>query len=73
MNKLYALLFFALLNFLAYGTPINVSELVTYAGEVKFYDLESNNIINRASREKTDLSCISVLLDSSQIQSEGSY
>lgn len=73
MNKLYALLFFTLLNFLAYGTPINVSELVTYAGEVKYYDLDRNIIINRAPTARTDLSCVSVLLDSKQIQPERSY
>lgn len=73
MNKLYALSFFTLLNFLAYGTQIDVSELVSYNGEVKYYDLGSNSIIDRALMAKTDLRSISVLLNTSQIQFTGSY
>lgn len=68
MNKVQTLLIFMLLNFLAYGIPIDVSELVTYAGEVKFYDLESNVVIDRAPMAKTDLSCMSVLLEPTDIR-----
>ena len=73
MNKLATLLIFSIWNFIAYGTPIDVSTLVTYEGEVKYYDLEHNSIVNRAPTEKTDLSQVSVLLEKSNIRREGSY
>ena len=72
MNKLHTLLIFTLLNFVAYGTPINVSELVTYAGEVNYYNLENETIQNipAKKRQKTDLSKISILLNEVDILQE---
>ena len=65
---LQTLLIFTLLNFISYGDLIDVSKLVSYDGEVKYYDLESNRIVDRVPRIKTNLSCVSVLLEPTDIR-----